>query len=182
MSSISGQKVDPYQAELPYKQISFSDPECIKRFIKNRWMIDPYFELKGTSLSMHANQTSPFNQEIICLYADLDQLIAKAKLKDKQQKIVLWLMQGWSEEDIAAVFHNQTSTIHRTLQTIILKIKAVNDREWKYNFIYRHYLKAPWEYKQCKKCQETLPKIEQFFTTSKNSKDGFHSYCKACNK
>lgn len=181
MSKIGSVKVDIHKDEHHFRQISFSDVDCIKGLIKNRWLIDPYYGLERNNHYNFAGTILPMNQELICVFVDLDRLIHKVKLSKKQLFIISKLMQGYSEEEVAESLNNEVSTINRTLDTISRKIKKINDNEWKYDYIYLNYLKVDWNYKQCPKCKEFKPKTEEFFRARSDSYgDGFYNNCREC--
>lgn len=173
-------KIDIHKNEHPFKLISFNDINCIKGLIKYRWMIDSYYDTDQSYSIYEAGNVQPLNQELICLYTDLDNLIEKCKFNDRQKIIIKLLMDGWTEEDIANEFGQHVSQIYKTFDTICEKIRKQNNFEWKYNYIYLNYLPVEWDYKKCSKCGEMKPATEEFFTTKADTKDGLHPYCKNC--
>lgn len=176
-------KGDIHKHEHPYKQISFSDVDCIKGLIKNRWMIDSYRGLEQNYNIYEAGDVKSLNQELICLFVDLDNLIQKAKLNAKQIAIVEMLMDGFTEEDVAEYFKQDAWGIGKILDTVCRKIKKVNDYDWKYNNLYLNFLKGNWEYKICNKCSESKPKTNEFYRERIDQKgDGFYNSCRDCEK
>jgi hypothetical protein len=173
-------KIDTHKAEYQFQRITLSDIDCIKGLIKNRWMIDEYFESEINTNIYSAGDVKPLNQELICTYLDLDNLIKKAKLNDKQLAIIHMLMQGWTEEDIADEYKQDVTVIQSIFDTACEKIKKINDYEWKYNYIYMNKKKVEWDYKKCSKCGESKPKTDEFFRERSDSKDGFRNECREC--
>lgn len=172
--------VDIHKHEYQYRQISFSDVECIKGLIKNRYMIDPYYGNETNNNIYQAGEVLPINQELISIFIDLDKLIKETKLTPKQLEIVFMLLEGNNEEDIADYYNQRTEKIENILNTICEKIKKTNDYNWKYNYIYLNFIKGEWDYKQCSKCREHKPKINEFFRFNPNTKDNLQSRCRSC--
>jgi hypothetical protein len=175
-------KEDIHKHEHQYKQINFSDVNCIKGLIKNRWMIDTYRGIETNNNIYEAGNVTAINQELICLFSDLDRLIVKTKLNEKQLTIINMLMDGNNEEDIAEHFGQDSWRIVEILDTVTEKIKRVNDYEWKYYNVYLNYLKVEWDYKTCSKCGESKPQTIEFFSPDKRKKDGLYSHCKECDR
>lgn len=177
-------KVDLRKAERPFERVSFSDKDCVKALIKHRSIIDEYYgvdyhSFNGTEADKVAI-VKPLNQEIIVLYADLDNLIARANLNIKQRFVIDRLMEGYVESEIADMFKQHVSGIYDMLDTVCRKIKKTNDFDWKYNYIYVSVLKVKWSYKKCSKCGEHKPALNEFFSPETRNKDGFRSACRAC--
>lgn len=173
-------KVDKHKAEKQFERISFSDIDCIKGLIKNRWMIDKYMDLEHIGSIELANDVQPINQELIITYIDLQSLIKKANLNVKQRFIVNKLMEGYTEKDVADMFQQTESNINQTFDKIAEKIKKVNDLQWKYDYVYMNYIKSKWNFKRCKKCNNFKPATNDFYNTDKKNKDGYMNICKAC--
>ena len=173
-------QIDIHKNEYPFKLITFSDIECIKGLIKFRWMIDTYYGMKRNFNLDEAGDVKPLNQELICIYADLDNLIAKCNFNKKQKYIIKQLMSGRSEKWIAKKFNQLPQRIYEAVNTIAMKIKNVNDKEWKYNYVYLNYLPVQWNYKKCVRCNEFKPKTRDFFGLDKRNSDGYQGICKEC--
>lgn len=175
-------QIDIHKSEYQFHRISFSDINCIKTLIKNRWRIDSYMQNEHNWNLFESGNVKPLNQELLITYIDLDKLIEKAKLNIKQKYIVERLFEGYEERDIAEMFKQDVSPIRRTLDVICNKIKIINDQEWKYNYMYMNYLKAKWSYKTCSRCGESKPRLREFFSLDSSKKDGFKGVCKQCKK
>ncbi|GIP32612.1 hypothetical protein [Paenibacillus sp. J2TS4] len=120
------------------------------------------------------------NQEILCLYVDLDHLIRRCKFNELQEDILNLLQDGRPEETIAQKWNKDVSQIYRVLETICKKIKKQNDQEWKYDYLYLNYLTVQWEYKKCSRCGTMKPMHPEFFSPDSSKASRFKSICKAC--
>lgn len=164
--------------------VSFSDVNVLKILIKYRAELDPYLHIEDRMYDIEkmdiADDVKPFNQDIICLFMDLDRLIEKANLTEKHREIIRLYEQGFSDEDIAEHYNQGEREIEYTLDTICKRIKSKNDELWKYDFAYLNYKKAKWNYKKCTKCGESKPAVEEFFSPDKRNKDGLYSICREC--
>lgn len=197
--------------EYQFRQISLSDVNTIKGLIKFRSMIDDYYyfdpeELKdiqkvskliakeeakrnGNKLMLRninedkysASVINGVNQELINIYLDLDDLIEKISLSEKQYSVIYMLMCGLTEEDVAFYYGQRKNRITEILNTVCKKIKAEYDKQWKYNYIYMNHLKSPWEFKECRKCGENKPLNDDFYRVrSDNKGDGYRNECRIC--
>jgi predicted DNA-binding protein YlxM (UPF0122 family) len=175
-------KIDHHKSEYQFHCVTFSDTECIKGLIRFRSRLDPYYKMSANYNESEAGDVRPLNQELICLYIDLDDLISKSKLNKKQLDVVRKLMDGWTESDIADEYGTSKQAIVSMLDTICYAIKRTNDLRWKYDYMYLNYIKAPWNYKACKVCGKFKPMTTDFFSLDKKSKDGFRSICKECRR
>lgn len=172
--------VDIHKHEYQYRQINFSDVDCIKGLIKNRYMIDPYYGNETNNNIYEAGEVIPINQELIGIFRDLDELIKETKLTSKQIEIVNMLFEGNNEEDVATHYYQRTEKVDNIINTICEKIKKSNDYKWKYDYIYLNYIKSNWEFKECGRCKRNKPKSEEFFNPDSRNKDGLHSFCRSC--
>jgi DNA-binding CsgD family transcriptional regulator len=172
-------KVDIHKDERPFERISYSDTDCIKALIKNRSEIDCYFKQEQDNYFDHAGNVQSVNQELIVIYADLDRYIAKADLNSKQRFIIEKLMDGWTEKEIAKMFNRDVSNIYRHLTKIAKKIRDLNNNEWK-EYVQLNHVRVAWNYKQCAKCNEFKPMLNEFFLSSSRFHDGFYDVCRMC--
>ncbi|WJJ55253.1 hypothetical protein QB910_000009 [Dabrowskivirus KKP3916] len=173
-------KIDIHKAEHQYHRVTFSDTECIKGLIRFRSKLDPYQDIKVNRNEDQAGDIRDFNQELVVLYLDLDNLIKETKLTYKHMNLLKKLMAGWTEADIAEELGVTEEAVIQQFDTIANNIKKTNDIKWKYDYMYLNYLKAPWSYKTCKTCGVVKPLTSEFFSPDKKNKDGFRTQCKAC--
>ncbi|MCK1987287.1 hypothetical protein MPH48_04120 [Lysinibacillus fusiformis] len=157
-----------------YNQLVLSDITVIKELLTFRGSID------DTSFNQGACATNSLkmNTDVISLFADLDKLIKKS-LNEEQIKLLSYITKDYSNYTIAKILGIPVKTIGSRFNTICLKIKQENDRQWrKVTYINKLRLKT----KICSKCREFLPATDEFFSLNNSSKDLFHSQCKKCKK
>ncbi len=70
------------------------------------------------------------NEDVLCVYADLDRLIGKADLSPLEQKTVEFLMYGYSIPDIADNFGKSRQLYEILLKRAVKKIVKANNTEW----------------------------------------------------
>src|SRR5690625_806240 len=98
-----------------FRNVSLTDVDAIEGLIRYRWMIDPYFGLHD---SEHGSEVyTQINEDLICLYVDLDALIDECKLTSKQKYIINQLMRGESIDDLAKHFNQRSISIQQILHT-----------------------------------------------------------------
>ncbi|WP_249659954.1 hypothetical protein [Lysinibacillus fusiformis] len=157
-----------------YNLLVLSDITVIKELLTFRGSID------DTSFNQGACATNSLkmNTDVISLFADLDELIKKS-LNEEQIKLLSYITKDYSNYTIAKILGIPVKTIGSRFNTICLKIKQENDRQWrKVTYINKLRLKT----KICSKCREFLPATDEFFSLNNSSKDLFHSQCKKCKK
>ncbi|WP_135546941.1 hypothetical protein [Paenibacillus cymbidii] len=177
---------DPYaelqRAEGKYRNATFSDTDCIKGLIKLRSSLDILRESRNDS-PWDAASASAFNTELVCLYADLDKLIARSRLSNKQQFILERLMDGWHEDEIATLFRQRVNRIYAMLDTACDKIKRENDLMWKHEFVFIHYVRMNSGTKRCSGCGNEWPRHEDFYRKRSDGKgDGYYGKCRRCGR
>lgn len=180
MRKIGSVKRDIHRQETQFHRVTFSDTQCIKGLITHRSSVDPYYGLEPDDYYDHAGTIYPMNQELICLYIDLDNLISRCKLNVKQRFIINKLMLGYTTRDVAKMFKQTTHSIDKSFDVICEKIKKLNDLDWKYEYVYMSLVKVKWNYKKCTKCKEFKPMIKEFYGLDSRNRDGFNSICRSC--
>lgn len=77
-----------------------------------------------------SNGVPPFSEPILCTYIDLDRLIETAGLTEIQQKVVAWLMCGYSELDIAEEMECTKQAVNVHFRKAVDKIVKRDIRIW----------------------------------------------------
>ena len=72
----------------------------------------------------------PLNEDVLCTYIDLDNLIDSAGLSDTERRIVDYLMQGYGISDIADVLGHARQTASILFDRAVEKIIARNNQVW----------------------------------------------------
>lgn len=173
-----------YKSKLQ-EYVSFSDKKCIIKLIKNRHILDECYNdlmfYNGTG-DISASGIYGVDEYVICIYTDLERLIKKANLNQQQLKIVHMYFEGHNTRDICDLLDCQPSSVDRIMDTIAGKIAEQNHIEY---IDYLHYsgkvrVDNNARYKKCSKCGEYKDVMKGEFSVKKDSKDGYHPYCKEC--
>lgn len=70
------------------------------------------------------------NEDVICIYADLDSLIARAGLSKTEKITVEWLMRGYMLSDIAEKYQKSRQCFDILLKRAVKKIVKRNNADW----------------------------------------------------
>ncbi|MFJ7648603.1 hypothetical protein ACIQ1H_13655 [Lysinibacillus sp. NPDC097279] len=159
-----------------YTQLVLSDETVIKELLTFRGSIDDTM-LNGNQVG-YTSSTLKMNTEVISLFADLDGLI-KNCLNEEQIELLRYIAKDFSYHKIGQLLNIPIKTVGRRLNTICLRIKQENDRQWR-KTIYTQKLNL--KSKRCSKCKEVLPATDEFYSINNSSKDLYHSQCKKCKK
>lgn len=160
--------------------VNLSTPESIMGLLKFRWKFDPLYNRKRDSILSSDGDLIKHKESIICIYADLDSLLEKADLNNRQNEIINLYMEGYNEKEIAYILNDDMRNINGIIYSVCKKLCEINNESWKYNFIYWDKVKVRTNYKQCTKCKEYLPATGEYFSPKTDTKDGLHPYCKKC--
>ncbi|MGE7916534.1 hypothetical protein [Lysinibacillus xylanilyticus] len=157
-----------------FKQLVLSDVTVIKELLTFRGSIDDTHFNQGVC----ATNSLKMNTDVISLFADLDGLIKKS-LNEEQIKLLNYIAKDFSYYTIGKILGIPVKTVGSRFNTICLRIKHENDRQWrKVTYINKLKLKT----KRCSKCKDILPATDEFFSLNSSSKDLLHSQCKKCKK
>lgn len=70
------------------------------------------------------------NEDVICIYADLDSLIARANLSDGEKLTVDLLMKGYTLRDIADYYRKSRQNFEILMNRAVKKIVKRNNADW----------------------------------------------------
>ena len=70
------------------------------------------------------------NEDILCIYADLDSLIDRAGLSDNERITVDWVMKGYVISDIAEHYGKSRQNFEILFKRAIKKIVKRNTEDW----------------------------------------------------
>lgn len=186
--------------------ISFGDPNVINALIRYRSKIDHYYTfdhehtealiniciseaeqvlnkkltINDTNEFLPMGITDPFNEDLICTYIDLDNLIQESSLTKKQYIIVGLMMSGFKAPEIALYLNSRADTINKIVNNVSKKIANEYKRKWKYKIADEGLIKVRWNYKKCSKCKEMKPATRDFFGKDDRNNDGYKSVCLTC--
>lgn len=165
-----------------WEKVNLSDPNTIKGLLKFRYRFDALLDYRNCSYDVLASTTdlSDVDDNLICLYADLDNLINKASFNTYQTNILKLYMEGNNEDDIAEILNVGKQSINSVIDNMSNILCELNYQNWKLNYVFWDIKKVNTNYKKCSKCGEFLPATEEYFSPNPSSKDGFYSICREC--
>lgn len=118
-----------------------TEARVVRELIRNRIKIDSTFAMKlyETDDPTISNGVPPFNEDIICLYIDLDDAIEKCGLSKTQSMVVGEMMKGYTISDIAEccfvdIVDQKTVLIHLLRSVVkICKYSSGRNTLWAIN-------------------------------------------------
>ena len=125
-------QVDIYKKEKEYKHLTLSDENVVKYLILYRSSVDVSY---GANVNVNINQAGDmfdFNQELICLYASLDNLIKRLELKDKEKELIDLVFSGNTISDVVNSYGYARKTAYRIFNKVIDKVVKLNYEDWSY--------------------------------------------------
>ena len=176
----------PIQNDI-YSKLSYSNKAVIKALIKNRSTLDKLYKSNlydNPSDIFISSSVFDVDQDIICIYADLDRLISKCVFNNKQVEIIDYYQRGYTTSDICDMLGFKASLLNKMMEFISLKVVEKNDAEYK-DFLYTSgavRVPADSNYKKCIKCGEFKDCNLGFFHKDSTKKDGFRAACTICSK
>lgn len=96
-----------------------------------------------TDNTMMTSGTPVINEDMLCLYIDLDRLIESASLSPLQQTVVTEVMKGYSITDIAEELTVSKQLVATSLSRAADKIAETNNRGWEKTYSDASALKRP---------------------------------------
>lgn len=70
------------------------------------------------------------NEDVLCIYADLDSLIDRAELSDAEKTTIKYMMQGYALTDIAEHFGKTRQSFEILFKRAVKKIVKRNNADW----------------------------------------------------
>lgn len=161
-----------------YQQMTLSDINVIKFLILYRSKIDKTYKMKQNYHPDQAGDSYDFNTELLCLYADLEELMKETDLTSEQLDIINYLERGYTYLDIADILGESSAEgVELRFNTICKAIQKTNYDKWLVWATF-NYVKSEW--KTCRVCRENLPLNDYFYGADTRNKDGFKGICKKC--
>jgi DNA-directed RNA polymerase specialized sigma subunit len=124
--------IDIHKKEREFDNLTLSDKEVVKYLILFRNKVDVGYGANTNINIYQAGDTFDFNQQIIVLYASLDKTIERASLTEKQKKIINYLYEGNTVEDVSRIVGLTRDAVYKMLDRAILKIVSANNDTWYY--------------------------------------------------
>ena len=70
------------------------------------------------------------NEDVLCIYADLDSLIGRAGLSDAEENTIKLMMRGYSLTDIAEHYGKARQSFEILFKRAVKKIVKRNNADW----------------------------------------------------
>lgn len=123
--------IDLYKKEREYEHLTLSDTNVVKYLITFRSKVDISYGVNCNFDINQAGDITGFNQELIVLYASLDNIIKRISIKEKDKIFLDLIFEGHDISDIIECYDYPRKTAYRTLDRIVDKISEVNREDWK---------------------------------------------------
>ncbi|MER2009357.1 MAG: hypothetical protein ABS939_18050 [Psychrobacillus sp.] len=124
--------IDIHKQEREFKHLTLSDINVVKYLILYRNKVDVTYGANTNIDINSAGDMFEFNQELVCLYASLDNVIGKIELNEKELKLLNLIFEGNTIADVINVYElYPKKTAYRTLNRIIDNIVLENNKQWK---------------------------------------------------
>lgn len=123
--------VDIHKKEREYKHLTLSDENVVKYLLLYRSGIDVNY---GANININISEAGDmfeFNQELISLYASLDALLGKIKLKENESKLLELIFEGNTIADVIKHHDYPKKTAYRIVDRIVDKIVVENNSGWR---------------------------------------------------
>ena len=133
--------LDIYKQEREFERLTLSDENVVKYLILHRSKVDISY---GASCNLDINQAGDitgFNQEIIVLYASLDNILEHIKIKEKDRIFLKLVFEGNDISDIIESHNFPRKTAYRTLDRIVNRVINANRDNWQETMIKKGYKK-----------------------------------------
>ncbi|UUV45909.1 transcriptional regulator [Bacillus phage vB_BanS-Thrax1] len=124
--------IDTKKKEREFEHLTLSDENVVKYLILYRSKVDMSYGANTNIEINSAGDTFDFNQEIIVLYASLDNLVKEAELTEKQNMLLKLLYEGHSVNDACQILNKHRSVVQRNFNRIVAKIVSTNNEIWYY--------------------------------------------------
>ncbi|MDH6674414.1 hypothetical protein M2277_005106 [Paenibacillus sp. LBL] len=171
-------QIDIYKSEREFSDLNLSDQNIIKYLITYRDKVDIYYGAEKDVHYNNAGNVKRLNQELVHLYAALDELIELCKFNGSQRQLIHLVSIGYTFKDIEEVHGElKAQSIERKFNTICKKIAEMNMDVWK---VWVHKNRLGTSTKVCSCCGRELPQLWSFFGTDARNADGFKAICKKC--
>lgn len=124
--------IDTKKREREFEQLTLSDENVVKYLILYRSKVDTTYGANTNIEINSAGDTFDFNQEIIVLYASLDNLVKEASLTEKQSNLIDLLYKGYTVNDVCTMQGQHRNVVQRMFHRIVEKIVSTNNEIWYY--------------------------------------------------
>lgn len=164
--------------------INVGSIDNIKMLIENRHKLDKTYIGKsiGNGSVIDSSLINDFEEEIICTYITLEELIKTASLNDNHRRMINFLMLGYTYNDLEIYFKQNVGYIKVIMNNVykrIYKEYLYRYEEWVHiNGLVK--IDDETKYKKCKDCGKDFPNNFSFFKPNENLLDGLENSCRFC--
>ena len=163
-----------------WDRMNLSDATTIKGLLKFRYRFDLLLDDGSDRYALDSNSDlCGMSDDVVCLYADLDNLINRANFNEYQSKVLELYMQVYIEDDIAEALKVGMQSINRMIDNMCDVICGLNYQSWKLDYAFWNKKRVTSDYKKCSKCGEFLPMTSEYFGWDITNKR-WKSQCKRC--
>lgn len=167
-----------HQREREFHVARLSDVDVVKGLITLRAQLDIYNDfMQDSGGKLGVSNWKNVNQEVVVLYADLDVLIEKSGLSESQTALLKLVGSGLEVSDVAYMLGVDEKLVSKSINAACRRIVRHNNRDWS---LWAHFTYIKSEWKKCRGCGEIYPRLESFFRTNSNAKDGHRNVCILC--
>lgn len=134
-------QIDTSKKERQYLNMTLSDYVVVKYLLLYRSKVDVNY---GADTNININEAGDmfeFNQELICLYASLDEVIDKIEFSEKEEKLLKLVFEGNTLADMKS-YGFPRRTPYDIFKRIVKKIVNQNNRDWKGVMREKGYIKS----------------------------------------
>lgn len=134
--------IDIHRKEREYQSLTLADENVVKYLILYRSSVDVNYGAYKNANIYQAGDIMDFNQELICLYASLDDILNRLKLKEKESRMLELIFEGNTISDIVNNYDYAKKSAYRIFNRIVEKVVEENYNDWlfvmkKNNLIYK---------------------------------------------
>jgi len=124
--------IDIHKNEREFEHLTLSDENVVKYLILYRSKVDVSYQASININIDQAGDLFEFNQELIVLYASLDNTIKHTKLTKRQEKLLEILFEGNTTQDAGEILGLKRNSTFEMLDRIVCKIVETNNELWYY--------------------------------------------------
>jgi hypothetical protein len=132
--------VDIHKQEREYENLTLSDDNVVRYLILYRNKVDVSYGANTNININFAGDMFEFNQELICLYASLDETVKEAKLTERQTKLLELLYEGNTVKDASEILELKRNSVFEMLDRIVNRIVSTNNELWYYTTGHNGYI------------------------------------------
>lgn len=132
--------VDIHKQERDYQNLTLSDDNVVRYLILYRNKVDVSYGANTNININFAGDMFEFNQELICLFASLDETVKEANLTERQTKLLKLLYEGNTVKDASEILGLKRNSVFEMLDRIVNRIVVTNNELWYYTTGHNGYI------------------------------------------